>query len=92
MIASIRLDGQAESLVFDRDVDKPMFSAYLDAVLLHTLKDGDILRHFLIETLCVSIHTLPTLRGKSAVFPLAYGAGVRSRVRQSDAIFNGISL
>ena len=43
MIASIRLDGQAESLVFDGAVDKPMFSAYLDAVLLHTLKDGDIL-------------------------------------------------
>ena len=36
------------------------------------------LEHFLIETLCVSIVTLPTLRGKSAVFPLAYGAGVRS--------------
>ena len=34
--------------------------------------------HFLIETLCVSIVTLPTLRGKSVVFPLAYGAGVRS--------------
>ena len=33
--------------------------------------------HFLIETLCVSIVTLPTLRGKSAVFPLADGAGVR---------------
>jgi len=48
--------------------------------------------HFLIETLCVSIVTLSTLRGKSAVFPLAYGAGVRSRVRRSDAIFNGISL
>ena len=45
------------------------------------------LEHFLIETLCVSIVTLPTLRGKSAVFPLADGAGVRFRVRQSDCHF-----
>ena len=45
------------------------------------------LEHFLIETLCVSIHTPPTLRGKNAVFPLAYGAGVRYRVRQSDCHF-----
>ena len=65
MLASIRLNGQTESLVFDGAVDKPMFSAYLDDVLLHTLKDGDILRHFLIETLCVSIHTLPTLPRKA---------------------------
>ena len=49
-------------------------------------EDGK-LEHFLIETLCVSIHTLPTLRGKSAVSPLAYGAGVRFHGRQSDYHF-----
>jgi len=53
--------------------------------VLHLLRKP--LEHFPIETLCVSIRTLPTLRGKSAVFPLAYGAGVRSRVHQSDCHF-----
>lgn len=42
MLASIRLNGQTECLVFDGAVDKPMFSAYMEDVLLHTLKDGDI--------------------------------------------------
>jgi transposase len=41
MLSSIRLVGQTECLVFDGAVDKSMFSAYMEEVLLPTLKDGD---------------------------------------------------
>ncbi len=42
MLSSIRLDGHTECLVFDGAVDKRMFSAYMEAVLLPTLKEGDV--------------------------------------------------
>lgn len=42
MLSSIRLDGHTECLVFDGAVDKRMFSAYMEEVLLPTLKEGDI--------------------------------------------------
>lgn len=42
MLSSIRLNGHTECLVFDGAVDKRIFSAYMDEVLLPTLKDGDI--------------------------------------------------
>jgi transposase len=42
MLSSIRLNGHTECLVFDGAVDKPMFSAYMEEILLPTLKAGDI--------------------------------------------------
>jgi transposase len=42
MLSSIRVDGDTECLVFDGAVDKPMFSAYMEEILLPTLKDGYI--------------------------------------------------
>jgi transposase len=40
MLSSIRLDGHTECLVFDGAVDKLMFSAYMEKVLLPTLMDN----------------------------------------------------
>jgi transposase len=42
MLSSIRLDGNTECVVFDGAVDKLMFSAYMEKMLLPQLKDNDI--------------------------------------------------
>ena len=42
MLSSIRLTGETECLVFDGAVDKKIFAAYMEEVLLPELKDNDI--------------------------------------------------
>jgi transposase len=42
MLSSLRLNGNTECLVFDDAVDKKMFSAYMEDMLLPTLAYGDI--------------------------------------------------
>jgi transposase len=42
MLSSIRLDGDTECIVFDGAVDKRMFTAYMEDMLLPRLKDNDI--------------------------------------------------
>jgi transposase len=42
MLSSLRLNGSTECLVFDGAVDKKMFSAYMEKMLLATLQPGDI--------------------------------------------------
>jgi len=42
MLSSLRLSGCTECLVFDGAVDKKMFAAYMEEMLLPTLQSGDI--------------------------------------------------
>jgi transposase len=42
MLSSIRLDGAAESLVFEGAVDRKMFDAYIKEMLAPTLRPGDV--------------------------------------------------
>ena len=42
MLSSLRFDGRTECIVFDGAVDKKMFSAYMEEMLLPTLHPGDI--------------------------------------------------
>jgi len=42
MLSSLRLNGYTECLVFDGAVDKKMFAAYMEEMLLPTLQAGDI--------------------------------------------------
>lgn len=42
MLSSVRLAGSTECLVFDGAVDKKIFAAYMEEVLLPELKDNDI--------------------------------------------------
>lgn len=42
MLSSIRLNGSSECIVFDGAVDKKMFGAYMEGVLLPELHPGDI--------------------------------------------------
>jgi len=42
MLSSLRLNGSTECLVFDGAVDKKMFTAYMEKMLLPTLLAGDI--------------------------------------------------
>jgi len=42
MLSSLRLKGSTECVVFDGAVDKKMFTAYMEDMLLPTLYSGDI--------------------------------------------------
>ena len=42
MLSSLRLNGDTECVVFEGSVDKKMFTAYIEEMLLPTLKTGDI--------------------------------------------------
>jgi len=42
MLSSLRLKGDTECVVFEGAVDKKMFRAYMDEMLLPTLHNGDI--------------------------------------------------
>lgn len=42
MLSSLRMKGATECVVFEGAVDRAMFSAYMDEILLPTLHSGDI--------------------------------------------------
>jgi transposase len=42
VLSSIRLGGETESLMFDGAVDRKMFDAYIEEMLIPTLRPGDI--------------------------------------------------
>jgi transposase len=42
ILSSIRLDGETESIMFDGAVDRKMFDAYIEEILIPTLRPGDI--------------------------------------------------
>ena len=57
MLSSIRLNGRTECLVFDGAVDKPMFAAYMEDMLLPTLQSGDIV---IMDNLSVHKNSIDT--------------------------------
>jgi transposase len=42
VLSSIRLGGETESIMFDGAVDRKMFEAYIEEILIPTLRPGDI--------------------------------------------------
>lgn len=69
MLSSIRLSGQTECLVFDGAVDKSIFSAYMENVLLQTLKDGDIV---IMDNLSVHKNSFDTKKFSSRNIEIKY--------------------
>jgi transposase len=57
VIATLRLDGLAASAVFDGPIDNPTFLAYVDQVLVPTLRPGDVV---VLDNLAV--HRQPEVR------------------------------
>ncbi len=57
MIAALRLDGLQASAVFDGPIDKPTFRAYVEQVLVPTLRPGDVV---VLDNLAV--HKQPEVR------------------------------
>ena len=69
MLSSIRLNGKTECLVFDGAVDKPMFSAYMEEVLLQSLNEGDIV---IMDNLSVHKNSFDTSKFKSRNIEVKY--------------------
>ena len=57
MIAALRLEGLGAPAVFDGPIDKPIFRAYVEQVLVPTLRPGDVV---VLDNLAV--HKQPEVR------------------------------
>jgi transposase len=94
VIAALRLEGVTAPAVFDGPIDTPSFRAYVEQVLVPTLRRGDVV---VLDNLAV--HKQPEVRaaieaaGRAAALPAALQSRFqsdRTGVRQTESLFAGV--
>ena len=93
VVAALRLDGLTAPAVFNGPIDNPTFLAYVEQVLVPTLRAGDVV---VLDNLAV--HKQPAVRaaieavGAQAPLPAALQPGFqsdRTRLREAESLHPG---